>query len=49
MSAVDRPCSVGRALRRRSLTVVYTFGLFSAVAAAVIALRLAAWLPDFPH
>ena len=34
MSAVDRFCSVGkgRALRRRALNVVYTFGLFSAVA-----------------
>jgi hypothetical protein len=51
MSALDRPYSVGkgRALRRRALTVVYTFGLFSAVAAAIIALRVAAFLPDFPN
>lgn len=51
MSAVDRFCSVGkgRALRRRELNVVYTFGLFSAAAAAIISLRVAAFLPEFPN
>lgn len=49
MPAVDRSVGKGRALHYRTLKVVYALGLFSAVAAAVIALRVAAWLPDFPN
>lgn len=51
MSTVDRFCSVGRgrALWRCALTAVYSFGLFSAVVAAIVSLRVAAFLPDFPN
>jgi len=49
MSVVDRSVEKGRALRHRTLNVVYAFGLFSALAAAIIALRVVAFLPNFPN
>jgi hypothetical protein len=49
MSAVDRSVGKANALRRRTLTVVYMFGIFAAVAAAIIALRVAVFLPNFPN
>ncbi|MGB9043918.1 MAG: hypothetical protein WCC81_15765 [Pseudolabrys sp.] len=44
-----RPIGQGIASRNRAYVVLLTFALFAAVFAAIIALRVAVWLPAFQH
>jgi hypothetical protein len=44
-----RPIGQGIASRNRAYIVLLTFALLAAVFAAIIALRVAIWLPAFHH
>ena len=50
-STNDRPYASGHgsASRHRAYVVLLTFALLAAVFAAIIALRVAVWLPAFHH
>jgi hypothetical protein len=55
MTIADRPFAFPKtagyrgARRRRAQVVLFTFGVFAAVFAAIIILRAVVWLPAFHH